>query len=195
MSQLDSSRADAADSDAGNLPAPEAVLEELGAQLNDQSLLAASDRDVWLFAYDLLLDQSTISRFIKGLQETKIVRLPHYRLEWPYFHRLVGTALPSLARSNQPADEVWGLLYECTGRDFDTLERYLRVPNRYRRTTVQVHDRGGRRIPAFTYVLSLRDDTPSLPARAYLDQLTATARERKLPEEWIAKLASAGSEG
>ena len=52
----------------------------------------------------------------------------------------------------------------------------------------QVQDRGGRRIPAFTYVLTLHDDVHRPPAASYRDQLVAAACERKLPEEWLESL-------
>jgi hypothetical protein len=153
-------------------------------------LFPGSLREEYFFAYDLLLDQGAVSRFVKGLRLAKIVRLQHHRLVWPYFYPPSGTALPSLLRTNQDADNVWGVLYQARGKDFSPLAEQLRVPNRYHRRGVITLDRGERRFTAFTYVLTLHDDMMGRPSPGYLAQLLAAATERELPEEWLAYLRS-----
>ncbi len=173
--------------DAG-VASPEAILELISQETADAALFPGSMREVWFFAYDLLMEQATISRFIKKMHIGRPVRLPHYKLEFPYYFPPQGTALPTLKRTNNENDEVWGFIYDAREKDFKELERYLRVPNRYHRSALQVQDRGGRRFPAFTYVLSIRDDVEHKPAPRYMEQLIAAATERKVPEEWLAKL-------
>ena len=184
----DDSGAGTPSSEGGTVLSPEAVLEDLGQQTNDVAMFPGSMRETWFFAYDMLLDQSTISRFVKKLNVGKIVSLPNYRLAWPYYFPPQSTALPSLERTNRDSDIVWGLIYDATGRDFAELERHLRVPNRYHRSAVFVIDRGGRRFPAFTYVLTLKDDVPGKPSADYRDRLVAAAAERSLPDEWLSQL-------
>jgi len=179
---------DAAASESGAVISPETLLEDLSQQASDVAMFPGSMRESWFFAYDLLLDQATISRFVKKLNVGKIVSLPHYRLAWPYYFPPQETALPSLERTNREDDVVWGLIYDATGRDFQELERFLRVPNRYHRSAVQVQDRGERRFPAFTYVLTLKDDVPGKPSADYRDRLVAAAAERSLPDEWLGRL-------
>ncbi|MCH7471944.1 gamma-glutamylcyclotransferase, partial [bacterium] len=101
-----------------------------------------------------------------------------------------GSTLPCLERTNREEDEVWGILYDGRGKKFSSLERYLKVPMRYHRTQVVTVDRGGRRIPAFTYLLTLRDDVPSAPSPDYMRRFMDIAKERKLPDEWIEHLMS-----
>lgn len=176
------------DGPGGLVLSPEALLETLSAQTSDVAMFPGSLRAEYFFAYDMLLDQATIARFTKGMQMSKIVSLTHHRLVWPYYSPPVGSALPSILRTNQEDDCVWGILYNARGKDLSALNTYLRVPNRYHRRGVITTDRGGRRFPAFTYVLSIHDDTLGKPSRDYLDRLLAAATERQLPDEWLAQL-------
>jgi hypothetical protein len=179
---------ESADADIEPKLSPEALLEVISAETSDAALFPGTMREQWFFTYDLLMDQATISRFILKMNVNKIVKLPHYRLDWPFFYPPLDTSLPSLIRTNREEDEVWGLIYECRGKDFRDLERFLRVPNRYHRAAVQVRDRGGRRFPAFTYVLTRSDEVPRKPSATFLDQLVEIAAERELPGEWLESL-------
>jgi hypothetical protein len=167
---------------------PEEALTELGKRGDEQSMQPESLREEWLFVYDVMMDPARMGRYVKGLHKTKIVCLPHFRLAWPYYYPPLETALPSLERTNDASDMVWGVLLDYTGKDLNPLERYLRVPNRYRHAAVSTQDRGGRRFPAFTYVLNLRSDEAVKPSKTYLTQLVAAAKERDLPDEWISQL-------
>jgi hypothetical protein len=169
---------------------PEALLETLAHQANEAAIFPGSLREEYLFAYDLLLDQSTVGRFIKGPLAPRVVQLTNHRLVWPYYYPPAGTALPSLLRTNRDDDAVWGVIYETKRKDVRALEEYLRVPNRYHRRAVAVHDRGGRRIMAFAYVLSVQDPLPGKPSADFRGKLAAAAAERSLPEEWLSALNS-----
>ncbi|MCC7479246.1 gamma-glutamylcyclotransferase [bacterium] len=178
-----------------NPPAPEAVLEQLSAEVNDAAFFPVDTRGVYYFAYDVYMDQGHISRYVKGLIPIKPVYMPHHRLSFPHYHPPEETGLPSLQRTNDPADRVWGLLYDAKPtlgdegiRDFKPFERHLRVPGRYHRSSVHVLDRAERRYSAFTYVLSLDDGKQSPPSENYLQRWVESARERRLPDEWVAYL-------
>jgi hypothetical protein len=175
------------EADAG-VQSPEAILETLSYEASDAALFPGSLREEYFFAYDLLLDPALISRHTKGLQVAKIVYVPNHRLVWPYFYPPMASALPSLERTNREGDTVWGILYDARKKNFGTLEQHLKVPNRYHRLAVNTIDRGGRRFPAFTYVLTPRDLVPGKPSTAYRDRLLAAAEARGLPEEWLASL-------
>jgi hypothetical protein len=184
-------RSDAEQGDGGPGPvanSPEVLLETLSAQASDVAMFPGAVRAEYFFAYDMLLDQATIARFVKGMQLAKIACLTHHRLVWPYYSPPVGSALPSILRTNLEEDCVWGVLYNARGKDLSALNTYLRVPNRYHRRNVITTDRGGRRFPAFAFILSVHDDAPGKPSRAYLDRLLSAAVERELPEEWLEKL-------
>jgi hypothetical protein len=180
-----------------NLPSPEAVLEQLGAEVHEASFLPAHSRDLWFFAYDIHLDQEYVARYVRGLIPFKVVYVPHQRLSFPHYHPPEDSGLPTLERTNDPDDKVWGLIYDAKPvpgqdekRDFRPMERHLHVPGRYRKATVHTLDRGGRRYPAFTYVLNLDDGRQTPPSENYLARWVDCAKERRLPDEWIAYLES-----
>ena len=167
---------------------PGALLEALGSQIDDAALLPATSRAQYLFAYDQLLEQSLVSRYVKGLRQEKIVCVPRHRIIFPYYHPPQESSLASLIRTNNDNDEVWGILYNLRGKEMKELERYLKVPNRYHRRSVRILDRGGQRLVASTYVLTITDEVHRPPSAAYRDKLIAAAIERQLPEHWIARL-------
>jgi hypothetical protein len=170
----------------GGTPAPTAVLENLAIPIDDPSLMPDSVRAVYFFAFDHLMEQAVISRYVRGLQPFKVVKAPNFRLCWPYYYPPEGGGLPSLERSD--SHDVWGLLYVATKRDFSLLERHLNVPNRYHRRSVQTVDRGDRRLSAFTYTLSLSDEQESAPSQDYLRRLIGAAENRGLPLDWVEHL-------
>jgi hypothetical protein len=167
------------------IPSPDVVLEGISAEINEAAIFPLSTREVFFFAFDLLLDQGTISRHVKGLIPERIVQLPGHKLDFAYFYPPIATALPTVTRTNDPKDSVWGILYNAKDKDFGLLEQQLRVPNRYHRRQIYTLDRGGRRFPAFTYVLSLHDEAPRMPSARYLLELIAAARERGLPPDYL----------
>lgn len=180
-----------------NPPAPEAVLEQLSAEVNEAALFPINTRAVYYFAFDVCMDQGYIARYVKGLIPVKPVYLPHHRLSFPHYHPPEDTGLPTIVRTNDPDDRVWGMLYDAKPtlgdegmRDFKPLERHLKVPGRYHRATVHALDRGGRRFSAFSYVLTLDDGKQSPPSANYLERWVESAKERRLPDEWVAYLES-----
>jgi hypothetical protein len=170
----------------GTKPTPEGAMVDLAGSDAETLLLPKSAKIPYFFAYDNLMDQAVVARYVKGLVPAKVGRAANYRLAWPYFYPPEGTALPSLQRA--ASSSVWGLLYDARGVDLTRLDKHLNVPNRYHRRAVQILDRGERRFSAFTYVLSVHDDGGSKPSPLYLQHLVATAQSRGLPDEWVAEL-------
>jgi hypothetical protein len=169
-------------------PTPESAMIDLAGTAEETLLLPQSAKVPYFFAYDLLMDQAVVARYVKGLIPAKVARASNYRLAWPWFFPPEGTALPSLQRS--AGHSVWGQLYDARGVKFDKLDEHLRCPDRYHRRAVQVLDRGERRFSAFTYVLTVGDDRHNKPSPEYLQRLIATARTRGLPDEWVDTLSA-----
>lgn len=176
------------------VPSPERVLERLGEQQVETSIHPVQIRDVFFFAYDIMLDHTVVSRYTKGLVPFKVARLANHRLCWPWYYPPKSTALPSVLRTNEPGDEVWGLLYNANGVSFTLFERFIRVPNRNYRKNISVEDQGGRGYHAFTYAMTARSEEDLKPSREYLDHLVEAARERGLPEGWIGRLETLATE-
>jgi len=174
------------DAEFGTKPSPESAMGDLAGSDAETLLLPKSAKMPYFFAYDSMMDQAIVARYVKGLIPAKVGRASNYRVAWPYFYPPDNTVLPSLQRSS--SSSVWGLLYEARGVDFTKLDKHLNCPNRYHRRALQVLDRGERRFSAFTYVLTLNENETRKPAPEYLQHLIATARTRGLPEDWIAEL-------
>jgi hypothetical protein len=165
---------------------PESALVDLAGTAEETLLLPQSVKVPYFFAYDNLMDQAVVARYVRGLVPAKVAVASNYRLAWPYFYPPDGTALPSLQRS--AGSSVWGLLYDARNVKFDKLETHLNCPNRYHRRAVQVQDRGDRRFSAFTYVLSVSDGSTNRPSESYAKHLIDTAKYRGLPDNWIEEL-------
>ena len=82
--------------------------------------------------------------------------------------------------------EVWGVLYEVSEADLETLDRSEDVPTAYRRLTVVVQDAEGNERQAVTYVANRTGDF--LPHPDYLRLIVEGAEARGLPQEWIRHL-------
>ncbi len=178
------------DNDGQGSPGLEGMIEQMGAEITETSIHPTDTRKTYFFAYDSLLNQSNLSRYVKKLLPFKVVRLPNHRLAWPFFYPPKNSALPSLKRTNESGDEVWGMIFQATGLKFDDLDRHLRVPDRYHKKQFQVVDRGGRRYHTFAYILTPTSETDLTPSKEYIAQLVFLAQERGLPDAWIDKLRS-----
>lgn len=182
---------DASGGSEGGAPSSSELLEQISAPIAEETILPGSQRKTWLFTYDMLMNPALLNRYVKGIVPGKLVRLPSFRLVWPFYYPPQESALPSIEREESPqGDGVWGIIYETTKKDLSLLERHLRVPNRYHARMVQTVDRGGQVTPASTYVLHVSGGEPLLPSATYRDELLVTARDRGLPEEWLAQLAA-----
>jgi hypothetical protein len=179
------------------MPSPTEALEQISVAIADETILPSSQRKTWLFTYDHLMSPSVLLRYVKGIVPGKLVRLPSFRLVWPFNYPPQGTALPSLERVEAPlpGEGVWGVIYETTKKDLTLLERHLNVPNRYHSRTVQTIDRGGVKTTASTYVLSVSGGEPLAPSSAYREELVSIARDRGLPEEWLGQLQALATAG
>lgn len=176
----------------GSAPSNTELLEQISAPIAEETILPGSQRKTWLFTYDHLMNPALLNRYVKGIVPGKLVRLPSFRLVWPFYYPPQETALPSIERVDSPdsGTGVWGVIYETTKKDLSQLERYLRVPNRYHARMVQTVDRGGQVTPASTYVLHVSGGEPLRPSTAYRDDLLTIARDRGLPEDWLAALSA-----
>jgi gamma-glutamylcyclotransferase len=85
---------------------------------------------------------------------------------------------------------VWGALYAVSPADLEALDRKEFVAHSgYRRREVEV-ELDGRRVGAATYEVVDKARDELTPRREYLELMLAGARERGLPDEWIAELRS-----
>jgi hypothetical protein len=84
-----------------------------------------------------------------------------------------------------------GVLYELPVGALDRLDAKEGEGVAYRRVAVEVEvEAGDRRLPAEAYEVVVKEAKEVPPTPEYAALLVRGARERGLPEEWVARLAA-----
>lgn len=150
------------------------------------------------FAYASNLDPELMNELCPGHQVVGLAALPDHRLAFPRFSSewAGGLACPQLAHGQT----VWGVVYDLSEDDMRALDLKdgFRGPgdqhNDCDRETTTVDltrpDDGSipRRIRPWIYLP--RSSNPSPPSKRYLDTILRGARHHRLPEEYVARLAT-----
>ena len=88
-----------------------------------------------------------------------------------------------------PGDVVFGLLWDITPGDAESLDRYEGIrAGLYRKVELGVTTTGGKDIRAMAYLAS--EKTTGKPQPGYLEQVVAAARRHHLPEDYVRRLES-----
>jgi cation transport regulator ChaC len=148
-------------------------------------LSGRSTEPVWYFAYGSNMHDSAF-RERRQMQpiESRPGRLKGYRLRFNLDGRPIGKAAPANICLDLDA-EVWGVLYQITGREMLRLNLTEGVPGkRYRPVWLRVEDDMGKEIVAFTYVAE-GNETDGRPSLRYITLLRDGAQAHGLPEAWI----------
>jgi len=138
------------------------------------------------FAYASNMEPRRFRRLCPGGTVVGPARLPGRRLAFSRYSRQRRGGSSDIVPDAEA--EVWGVLYEVSDADLETLDRSEDVPAAYRRQTVVVEDAEGRERQAVTYVANRTGDF--LPHRDYLRLIVQGAEARGLPREWIRHLES-----
>jgi len=143
---------------------------------------------VWYFAFGSNMhDSAFIER--RGMKpiEWRVGRVKGYKLRFNLDGRPKGKAAPANI-SLDPAAEVWGVLYQITGRDMLRLNLTEGVPGkRYQPVWLTAEDTNGERITAFTYIAE-GNETDGRPSLRYINLLRDGAKDHGLPDEWVEML-------
>jgi len=145
---------------------------------------------VWYFAYGSNMHESAFleRRGMRPL-DSRIGRLEGYRLRFNLEGRPKGKAAPANICPDASA-EVWGVLYQITGREMLRLNATEGVPGgRYRPNWLNVEDADGRLVQAMTYMAEGNADD-GRPSLRYLSLLREGALAHGLPEPWVRFLDS-----
>ena len=152
-----------------------------------RALLEYSDT-LEFFAYDRLLDRSILRRRVEIEEQGPMVYVPNHRLAFVKARGEEGKVLPTIKRTNEPGDRVWGVIWEVFTEDWIELERKRKVPRRYFLSECSVKDRGERIMKALTFKVS-RNDLPEVsPGEEDMRPITEAAHRRGLPDDYIRKL-------
>jgi gamma-glutamylcyclotransferase (GGCT)/AIG2-like uncharacterized protein YtfP len=92
-----------------------------------------------------------------------------------------------------PSETVEGVVWEISPAHREALDRFEEYPTSYTRKDVMVEMSDGRTLSAFAYVA--RPEGSYRPARSYLRQIVAGAREQGLSPAYVAFLNGIPTEG
>jgi hypothetical protein len=165
----------------------EALLKH-GAKPKGKAFMPGKEQVDRLFVFDELLCPEVAKRYLHLPRQDMLCYIPAHKLIFPKFFAPKGTGLPSIERVSDPAVALWGVTLDITGQDISRLEFYKGAPNRCHLRSVVVCDRGGRKYPARTYVVSVPDEEMSKPSKEFRSIIVEGARTRCLPEEHVSML-------
>jgi gamma-glutamylcyclotransferase len=138
-----------------------------------------------LFAYGSNVAASEMEAWCPEARFVGVARLPGHRLA--LLRRSIRWGGGAVDILQAAGEEVWGVLYELPDSALDGLDAKEGEGWAYRRTEVEVeHD--GRRVAAEAYkvIETESEEVPATPE--YRALLLRGARERGLPEEYVARL-------
>jgi hypothetical protein len=165
----------------------ESLLKE-GAKPKGKAFMPGKEQVDRLFIFDELLDPAIAKRYLHLPRQEMLCYIPSHKIIFPKFFAPKATGLPSIERVADPAAALWGVTLDITGQDISRLELYKGAPNRCHLRSVVVCDRGGRKYPARTYVVSVPDEEMSKPSKEFRSIIVEGARTRCLPEDHIKML-------
>jgi len=138
------------------------------------------------FAYASNMEPRRFQRLCPGGTFVGPARLPGRRLAFSRYSRQRRGGSTDIVPDAEA--EVWGVLYEVSEADLETLDRSEDVPAAYRREAVVVEDAEGHERQAVTFVANRTGDF--LPHPDYLRLIVEGAEARALPPAWIRHLES-----
>lgn len=141
---------------------------------------------VWYFAYGSNMNEQLFrNRRHMVWQQMRIGRLDGYRIAFTVAggHRPGASAPANILEA--PGESVYGVLYLLPLRKFARLDNS--EGEQYRYLWAQVEDSEGHRVAAVTYQVA-HEAAQGRPSRSYLNLIREAARQRGLPEDYIARL-------
>ncbi len=140
------------------------------------------------FAYGSNLASRIIEAWAPDAEFVGPARLDGFRLA--FLRRSVRWKAGAADVVPAPGHAVWGALYLVSKEELDALDSKEYVARSgYRRCDVEV-EWEGKLVGAATYEVVDKADDELTPKLEYLTLMWEGARERGLPEEWLAELAS-----
>jgi gamma-glutamylcyclotransferase (GGCT)/AIG2-like uncharacterized protein YtfP len=138
-----------------------------------------------LFAYGSNLAALEMAAWCPDARFTGVARLPDHRLALN--RRSIRWGGGAVDIVHAPGEEVWGALYELPDGALDLLDAKEGEGWAYRRTHVEVEHDGGR-VMADAYEVVEKEPQEVPPTPEYAALLLRGARERELPEDYLARL-------
>lgn len=139
-----------------------------------------------LFAYGSNLAASEMDGWCPPARFVGVARLPDHRLALDRRSLRWGGGAVDIVPA--PGEEVWGAMYDLPDGTLDRLDAKEGAGWAYRRITVRVEAPDGRPLEAEAYQVIDKEPQEVPPTPEYAAVLVRGARERGLPEEYVARL-------
>ena len=143
-------------------------------------------KKIYYFAFGSNMDQEQMKERCPDARVLKKVVLKNYKIAFTIFSpkRLCGCAdiLKSIG------DEVWGILYEITEKDLETLDQIEMHPIKYKRFTTYVEDEFGKKYKVETYEVASKEGEFLKPSEHYLGLMIKASRTFNFPKAYSSKL-------
>ena len=136
----------------------------------------------YYFAYGSNMDETQMKNRCPRAQLIGKAELRNYVLAFTIYSpkRKCGCAdiVPDTLQS------VWGLLYNVTPKDLESLDFHEGTPVHYRRISIAVVDESKTEKTAETYEVVSKASTFQKPSRDYLKKLTSAAKKFSFPDAY-----------
>jgi len=135
---------------------------------------------LYYFAYGSNMNWQQMQRRCPSSQFCCVARLPNYGFAIARHSQLRNCGTANIFP--QTGNEVWGIVYDLTAKDFVTLDSF---EDGYRRETVLVLQRGDAQQPkeVLTYIAEREDNAPR-PNPEYKRLIIEGARHWNMPESY-----------
>jgi gamma-glutamylcyclotransferase len=141
------------------------------------------------FAYGSNMAAETMARLCPGHRFAGVAELRGHRLAFTRRSLRTGTGVADIVPA--AGHSVWGVLYELDDAMIATLDEKEGNGWAYERGPVEVHRDGDpQALDALAYRVIAREDAEVRPSREYLHGLLGAARERALPDRYVAALGA-----
>jgi gamma-glutamylcyclotransferase (GGCT)/AIG2-like uncharacterized protein YtfP len=137
------------------------------------------------FAYGSNMESAQMERASADHRFLGAARLDGYRLE--FRRRSIRWQGGAADIVPAPAESVWGALYELSDAAFAALDRKEAAGTAYERIEVEV-ELDGRSVEAAAYAVIAKEPDEVPPTPDYVRSMLAGARERGVPDEYVALL-------
>ena len=144
------------------------------------------------FAYGRNMGARAMELACPGHRFLGAAELPDHRLAFTRRSLRTGMGVADVVPA--PGTSVWGALYTLDGAHLAAIDEKEGNGWAYERRAVRVIA-AGEQLEAFAYAVIAPDAEHVQPSREYLQALLDGARERGLPEDYVAALAAVAAAG
>lgn len=126
---------------------------------------------------------------VPSAQVVEVASLGSYELKFHKISKKDGSAKCDIQKTNNPDQEVVGVVYEIDAVEKPLLDRKEGLHDGYEQRHVRVITAAGEELEAFAYFATMTDDTLK-PYHWYKEHVLRGARENNLPECYIKGIES-----